>query len=169
MDDYDKSDQDKCDKCQKAAFNQYLAYLYLENADQSKYGSILTGLSMQKSLCNDQYPKSLTEANNVLSNHKFDATGKPKKNDKSNKGTTPDKDKEKTEESLTLSFAQMEWKCYCCRKTGHKSPQCRHKDKPKSEWAINKAKEAMEKSHAQAPDKVDKKEETLEKTNVQVS
>jgi hypothetical protein len=33
----------------------------------------------------------------------------------------------------------MEGKCYCCRKTGHKSPTCHLKDKvPEEEWAINK-------------------------------
>jgi len=36
----------------------------------------------------------------------------------------------------------MEGKCYCCRKGGHKSPQCHHKIRPKEEWAINKAKSA---------------------------
>ena len=41
-----------------------------------------------------------------------------------------------------LLFAQMEGKCYMCGKAGHKSPQCRLKDKvPKSEWAIIKAKD----------------------------
>jgi hypothetical protein len=33
----------------------------------------------------------------------------------------------------------MEGRCYCCGKPGHKSPTCRHKNKPKDEWAINKA------------------------------
>ena len=34
----------------------------------------------------------------------------------------------------------MEGKYYCCGKPGHKSIMCRAKDKPKPEWAINKAK-----------------------------
>jgi hypothetical protein len=38
----------------------------------------------------------------------------------------------------------MEGKCYCCGKTGHKLPQCHHKDKPKSEWAINKTPELIQ-------------------------
>jgi hypothetical protein len=42
------------------------------HADQTKYGSILTGLTMQQFLRNNQYPKTTTKANNVLSNHKFD-------------------------------------------------------------------------------------------------
>ena len=36
-------------------FKQFLAYLYLENSDQAKYGSILSGLISQQSLKNDQY------------------------------------------------------------------------------------------------------------------
>ena len=36
----------------------------------------------------------------------------------------------------------MEGKCYCCGKAGHKSPSCRDKDKPKAEWAINKAQQS---------------------------
>ncbi|KAL7577185.1 hypothetical protein ACA910_003520 [Epithemia clementina (nom. ined.)] len=42
----------------------------------------------------------------------------------------------------------MEGKCYCCGKAGHKSPDCRYKDKAKEEWAINIAK--REQSHNQS-------------------
>jgi hypothetical protein len=49
-----------------------LAYAYLDNADQSKYGSILTGLNTQQTLGNEQYPKTITYANSMLSNHRLD-------------------------------------------------------------------------------------------------
>ena len=49
---------------------------------------------------------------------------------------------------MDLTFAQLEGKCYCCGKPGHKSPQCAHKDKPKPEWWINKAQQHLQK---QAP------------------
>ena len=65
---YDATQQIVVEACNKAAFDQFQAYLYLDNADRTKYGSILTGLNTQKLLGNDQYPKSITEANNVLSN-----------------------------------------------------------------------------------------------------
>jgi hypothetical protein len=39
----------------------------------------------------------------------------------------------------------MEGKCYCCGKAGHKSTSSCLKDRPKEEWAINKAKK--EQSH----------------------
>ena len=51
------------------------------------------------------------------------------------------------EEDVNLSFAQLEGKCYCCGKAGHKLPSCRDKNKPREEWAINQAQQ----SHAQAP------------------
>jgi hypothetical protein len=41
------------------------------------------------------------------------------------------------DEVPTLSFAQMEGKWYWCGKPGHRSPDCRQKDKiPKDEWVI---------------------------------
>ena len=144
---YDEKDKDKRDKYRAKANAQFMAYLYLDNADQSKYGSILMGLNTQQSLGNDQYPRSITEANNVLSNHKFDKS--PSKSNRPSKNDSKKNDNEKGEDEVTLSFAQMEGKCYCCGKAGHKSPSCRFKDKPKEEWVINKIKDA-EQTHVQA-------------------
>ena len=48
-------------KYEENVFEQFLAYLYLENSDQTKYGSILAGLITQQSLKNDQYPKTITK------------------------------------------------------------------------------------------------------------
>ncbi len=164
MKDYDESNVDAVEKCRKKAFSQFMAFLYLDNSDKQKYGSLLTGLQTQQSLKNDQYPKSVTEANNVLSNHRFDNAGKT---NRQQNASTPKKDADNEndkEEKLELSFLQMEGKCYCCGKTGHKSPQCRFKNKPKEEWAINVAKAKAEKtaqSHAQtAEPKADTKSET---------
>ncbi len=149
---YDEMDAENCSKFCEKAFNHFLAYLYLDNADKAKYGSILTGLNTQQSLGNNQYPKTATESNNVLSNHRFDTVprasgGKGKSQSETNKGksTKDNKDKDNDEEEVNLSFTQMEGKCYCCGKAGHKSPSCRNKSKPKEQWAINKAQQ----SHAQ--------------------
>ena len=59
-------------ECQNTVSEEFLVVLYLKNADQKKYGSIIQDLSTQQSLHNDQYPKTVINANNVLSNHKFD-------------------------------------------------------------------------------------------------
>jgi hypothetical protein len=87
------------------AFEQYTAYLYLEQSNRKKYGSILSGLSTQYSLGNDQYPKSMSEAVNVLSNHKFDY-GYNNRNTQNRNETTED------QQIPSLSFAQLEGKCY---------------------------------------------------------
>jgi hypothetical protein len=128
---------------EKQAFKHLLTFSYLKNANQLKYGSILSGLNTQQLLGNDQYPKSIGEANNMLSNHHFNAIKQGSRF--FNKNLTKNSKKEPEQEKINLSFAQLEGKCYCCGKTGHKSPQCQFKDKPKSEWSINKTQQ----SHAQ--------------------
>jgi hypothetical protein len=140
--------------CEKSAYERYMAYVYLKNADQGKYGSLLTGLSTQKSLGNDQYPKSISDATSVLSNHPFD------NHKNKNNSPKPQETKNKTgDEEVKLSFAQAATVCYCCGKPNHKSNVCRQKDKiPKEEWAVNKNLEI--KRHAQAHFQSEKNEST---------
>ena len=147
MKEYKTANNDEKGVMQEKAFNQFLAFLYLENSDRAKYGSILTGLNTQQSLGNDQYPKSITKANNVLSNHRFDTN--PKSSNANKKGNSSDgskgkdkKDDNKDEDNINFSFAQLEGRCYCCGKAGHKSPSCRNKSKPKEEWAVSKAQQS---------------------------
>jgi hypothetical protein len=140
------------------ANEQLMAFIYIENVDSRKYGSVLTNLNSQKSLGNDQYPKTLIETNNVLGRHQFDSSDNQKNagqhpKDKEN-NSSKDQDQEK-DNIPPLSFTQMEGKCYCCGKPGHKSPVCRHsKSKPKDEWAINKA-EVNQQQHAQQDKKIE--------------
>jgi hypothetical protein len=101
--------------------NQFFEYLYLDNSDKSKYGSILPGLNMQQSLENNQYPKSITESNNVLSNHWFDAMPKAGVKNKAQNDCQRSKEQKserKEGEKVNLSFAQMEGKCNCCLREG---------------------------------------------------
>jgi hypothetical protein len=61
---YDESIVSTRDKCCKDTYEQFLAYVFLSNADKAKYGSIFKGLSTQQSLSNDQYPRTVINANN---------------------------------------------------------------------------------------------------------
>jgi hypothetical protein len=125
-----------------------LAFSYLDNANKTKNGSLLSTLQTQQSLKNNQYPLTITDVNNVLSGHCFDIIGDEKHQSRTSK--EEESNHPKDEEKPELSFAMMEGKCYCCSKAGHKSPTCRLKDKiEKHEWAINKAKakETKEQSH----------------------
>ena len=74
VDNYYATNQKMVKICVEEAHDLMLGLLYLENADQLKYGSILKGLSAQQSLGNNQYPKYITKANELLSNHPFDRT-----------------------------------------------------------------------------------------------
>ena len=64
----DLIDHEKNCKFKKETFNRFLSCMYLENANKLKYSLYFSGLSTQQSLGNDQYPKTITETNNVLSN-----------------------------------------------------------------------------------------------------
>ena len=69
----DKSgDAAATDKLIEKTYRRFSAYLYLNNAKQDKYGSLLSTLNTQKTLGNEQYPATVGDANNVLSNHRPD-------------------------------------------------------------------------------------------------
>jgi hypothetical protein len=129
MDGFDETNVIKTGELIKQASEGLFAFLYLENSDQEKYGSILRNLNSQKSLGNDQYPRTIVETNNVLSNHRFDVSRLYKKPENKHPKPNKSKDAKADEDDTPLSFAQMEGKCYCCGKAGHKSPDCRNKDK----------------------------------------
>jgi hypothetical protein len=139
MENYDGNDIDKTHNMIAKAAEGLYTFLYLENSDQAKYGSIKSNLNSQESLGNDQYPRTIVETNNLLSNHKFDIVRFKKLDQKHYNKSNPKEEKYK--EGVTrLSFAQMEGKCYFCGKPGHKSPEYRSKDRiPIEEWAINKS------------------------------
>ena len=98
MSDFDETDNKSVAKCAETAYQQLLAYTYLDNCDKTKYGTLLTGLQTQQSLKNNQYPKTITEANNVLSNHHFDKTYNANKrqqqDNKSKEQSKDEKDKD---------------------------------------------------------------------------
>ena len=135
-------------KVQRHVTNRFLAYLYLENTDRPRYGSILSGLESQFSLNNDQYPKSLLDAQTVVEGHTYDPEYKKRKKQReeqhqSNRENNQE-NRDHDRESPPLSFAQMCNTCYCCGKN-HKLPDCpdRH-SMPKDKWHINKVKEAKQ-------------------------
>jgi hypothetical protein len=89
-----------------------MAFIYLANSDRKQYGFVLTNLNSQKSLGNDQYPKTLIKLNNVLGSHRFDENHKntgPSQKDKDNSPMEPNQENDTIP---PLSFAQMEGKCY---------------------------------------------------------
>jgi len=122
----------------KAAFEKWMALVFLQNSDQSKYGSVLQGLMSQYSLENDQYPTTVTAATDILAQHKFDQRYYDMKKRDQNRNKKPEAD----EAPLQMSFAQRGRTptCYCCGKPGHTSKNCDQVDTiPRNEWYIKKA------------------------------
>jgi hypothetical protein len=106
MENYDGNNVEKTHNMIAKASEGLFAFLYIENSDQDKYGSIISHLNSQKSLGNDQYPRTIVETNNVLSNHKFDMV-KFKKPDQKHQNKSKPKEEKDEEEVTPLSFAQM--------------------------------------------------------------
>ena len=121
-----------------------MLFVLLRNSDQAKYQSLMNGLISQYSMENDQYPKTITTAIDILANHRHDnsitkhawTTQKGKQNEDDDRSTTTN------ETSFVQSGGVM---CHCCGKKGHKSPQCPEKDtRPKDQWTIRKAEQHLQ-------------------------
>jgi len=123
------------------AFDSWMAYLMIQGSDQSKYGSLVKGFISQYSLGNDQYPKTIQVATDVLSNHKLDA--KFYENQQQNRECQRNHPTVKQKEEIppAASFGQKkDVVCYVCGKPGHTKPECPDADKiPRAKWAINQA------------------------------
>ena len=128
------------------AFEQLVAYVYMDNADKKKYGQLLDALSQQQSLKVNQYPKTLADANQVLANHRHDNFKEKKEESKKQASQGNDSGKSQNQNQnqspLELSFAQLiKGNCYCCGKKGHYLDKCPIKDStPQDKWVINVAK-----------------------------
>jgi hypothetical protein len=73
----------------------------------------MTGLNTKQSLANDQYLKSITKSNSVLSNHRFDVANKPNSHKKPG-----DHNKDKEQKDAGKEDEDVNLSCYCCGKAG---------------------------------------------------
>ena len=133
-----KKSTTKQDEMKEEAMERWMAYLFLKGSDQTKYGSVMRGFVDQFSLENNQYPKTVAIATDILSNHKLDQRfyDVQKRN--------RERQKQDNNEPNETSFAQSNSKtmliCYCCGKKGHSATNCTKKSEiPREDWWINKA------------------------------
>ena len=113
----DDMDLPRATELKADAFGRWMAFILLKNSDQSKYGSLLNGLTSQYSMDNNQYPKMIMAASDILAYHKHDAksakqnrSGQAKKDDEGGTGHA------NNETSFTQSGKKKF--CYCCGKEG---------------------------------------------------
>ena len=62
-------------KVKQRTIEQRINFVCIHNSDKVKYGSLSKLLSRQFALGQDQYPRDMVLATNMLSNHKFAAHG----------------------------------------------------------------------------------------------
>ena len=72
MEGYNENDPRKTSTMLKQASEIMFAYLYLDQSDYDKYGSIIHSMNYHKSLGENQYPRTIVETNNLLSKNKVD-------------------------------------------------------------------------------------------------
>ncbi|MGC8551171.1 MAG: C2HC-type zinc finger protein, partial [Acidobacteriaceae bacterium] len=139
------TDSDK-KKFKEKFFEAWIAYLVIRGSDQSKYGSLTANFVQQYSLGNDQYPRTIEMATDVLSQHRFDS----RFYEDQKKHHVYKQNKKAGEDGVgATSFAQKDKSkdlvCFICGKPGHRSPQCPEKDSiPRNQWAIKKAMAGMQ-------------------------
>jgi len=123
----------------EGAFDRWMAYLLVKNSDMKKYGSLMNGLASQYSMKNDQYPKDIVEATNIMVNHKHDQSNRDHQQGKAKNTTNRNHNKEGAE--TETSFVQgKKLICYCCGKKGHRVPDCKDRNCiAHDDWFINKA------------------------------
>ena len=125
---YDATNDTKLREITATTDESFAAYVFLENADKNRYNSLLKGLHSQYSLNNKQFPQTMINAHNVLSNHRWDKNINKNKYNENNNDTS-------------LSFTQnRDTLCFVCGKKGHSYKTClmfKDNKTPKDEWWIN--------------------------------
>lgn len=113
---------------QKDALPRLMSYLLIKGANPDKYTLLINALDAQYTLGNNQWPKTLDAATEVLSKHKLDPKWHTVKRDRDWRGGG---------ESQATSFAQQNSTgptkkdlshvvCNCCGQTGHYSNSSTH-------------------------------------------
>ena len=149
----DEVDVDKQHELLKGSFERLSAYVMMRGSDNSKYGSLMKGLVSQYSMKHDQYPKTMTDAVDVLSKHSFDQAFYDR-----NKRAR-ERSKQKEDEETKTSLAQTSYRCHICGADDHPKKDCPKSGLPRNEWFVTRAMEKLQ--CAQDEDKNDEKRITM--------
>ena len=136
------------------AFETYTTGIFMHGGDRARYGGLLDGLSDQYALGNDQYPRTLQGAIDVMRRQK-------KVKDDRSSGNKNEEVKVK-EENRESSFAQSVKRCYCCGSTDHLANKCPVRSgKPRNEWYDR----IQGTQHHQQSEEAERKDSTNEKVS----
>ena len=160
----DETDGAKQDEMKKGSFESWMSCLCVAQASADKCGSLVEGFNTQCSLENNQFPKTMTRASDVSSDHKLDEAWRDKlkkkkdkdkekksnwNNDHNNENDTKNtnNNEEQEQEKLDTSFRQQgdETTCHVCGEHNHLATECgKWETTPKSQWWSTKFKQFMQ-------------------------
>ena len=154
-DEYKNGDDATKEELKKNAFEQWTAYLTIKNSDKKKYGTLKDHLISQFSMNHDQYPRKITAAVDILSNHRHDnsqsntqqnTNRQQQQNDPNNNNNNNNNNSnEQSSTTVETSFAQTDFNCFCCGKTDHIVQNCPKRNTiPRNQWFINRAFQNMQ-------------------------
>eukprot|EP00980_Cylindrotheca_fusiformis_P020217 scaffold7304_cov66-Cylindrotheca_fusiformis.AAC.1 len=121
-------------KLRDEAFDAFTTAVFLRGADRKRYGALIDGFSTQYALGNDQYPKTIVAAVDVMSKVKNVNSSSRARNENRDRNNGNGGNNNRNERQA--SFAQRQQRrCYCCGSTEHVLPQCSERNsRPREQW-----------------------------------
>ena len=124
----------------KHGWGLLMTTILINGSDKDKFGLLKKYLWSQFNRGNDQYPKTVKAAQEILSKHCIDdAYFERRKQQNQCSDSKSNASKPLVAIVVETSFAQKEIIYFCCGKKGHASPNCTQRNKiPVENWYVCK-------------------------------